>query len=172
MASRRRKQKPLSRTKKSVPGRQAGKSQLTSPQKSSLQRRPAASTKNEDANSKSRGDLFLDLTTIELSDSDQAAIKAGSFQKYPDLRHLPLKEQLVIGKIVKALEPKRPPGRKRGMTPARIAEAMKLKELVDKDSNKRGALKRAAFQVYLDVQRDLAYDRARQTMQAWRRRVP
>ncbi len=54
-------------------------------------------------------------------------------------------------------------GRPTGMTEARIEEGRKLEKLIEKYGRKRGAVKKAAIEVYRGVRQDLAYDRARQT---------
>jgi rubredoxin len=58
-------------------------------------------------------------------------------------------------------------GSRRGMTQYRIKEANSLLDFVTQDG-KRGALKRAAAQVYAGERLDLAYDKARQTLKAYK----
>lgn len=65
-------------------------------------------------------------------------------------RRVPLKESKHVG-------------RPTGMTEDRIEEGRRLEELIEKYGGKRGALKKAAIEVYRGVRADLAYDRARQT---------
>jgi hypothetical protein len=60
-------------------------------------------------------------------------------------------------------------GRSPGMTPERIEEAKRLLALTAANGGKRGALKKAAKQVYENVRLDLAYDRARRTLSAYRK---
>jgi hypothetical protein len=50
-----------------------------------------------------------------------------------------------------------------GMTEDRIKEGRELEKLIEKYGGKRGAVKKAAIEVYRGVRPDLAYDRARQT---------
>jgi hypothetical protein len=60
-------------------------------------------------------------------------------------------------------------GRPSGMTPERIEEAERLLELTAAFGEKRGALKEAAKRVYPKISVDLAYDRARRTLNAYRK---
>ena len=60
-------------------------------------------------------------------------------------------------------------GRPPGMTPERIEEAEQLVALIAANGRKRGALKRAAKQVYKNIAPDLACDRARQTIRDYRK---
>jgi hypothetical protein len=60
-------------------------------------------------------------------------------------------------------------GRPTGMTEERIKEGRELEKLIEKYGGKRGAIKKAAIEVYRGVRPDLAYDRARQTRKDYRR---
>lgn len=60
-------------------------------------------------------------------------------------------------------------GRPSGMTPERIEEAERLLELTAAFGGRRGALKKAAKQVYKNISPDLACDRARRTLSAYRK---
>jgi transcriptional regulator with XRE-family HTH domain len=60
-------------------------------------------------------------------------------------------------------------GRPRGMTRDRIAEALRLSELIERAGGKRGSVRDACRKVYSDIAPDLAYDRGRQTLREWKR---
>jgi hypothetical protein len=60
-------------------------------------------------------------------------------------------------------------GRPPRMTPERIEEAEQLLTLTAAFGGKRGALKKAAKQVYKNISPDLAYDRGRRTLSAYRK---
>jgi transcriptional regulator with XRE-family HTH domain len=63
----------------------------------------------------------------------------------------------------KAEAAERKRGRPKGMTKDRIEEGRKLEALIEKHGGKRGAVKKAAMEVYSELRADLAYERARQT---------
>lgn len=67
------------------------------------------------------------------------------------------------------VQAKKTRGRRAGMTPGRIGEALHLNQLIQQAGGKRGTLKAAAIKVYPDVSIDLAKDRANQTLSMWRR---
>jgi hypothetical protein len=62
-------------------------------------------------------------------------------------------------------------GRKPGMTEDRIEEARQLLAAIERHGGKRGAVKKAAAEVYPTIDSALRYDRARQTLRDYRHRL-